>query len=262
MLSVLSREDALAGTKPYSCDLAGVRFFFEDFETGEPVNMPVVLRFAGTFCWVLNEDCDTFSSTLPYQSITSLEIDSERRLTVNLLKAGSGGQKVSIRMGAEGAPVKKKPSKPRFHKREATMKPPQCSVEDIVEQFVIASAAVGNKLSLTYRPDCTELDHLPGIDALENAAEGAADKMKTVQDLLAKWRAELETEKDGQKIIQKVRESSNMVMDLMKDFADNTQSELEDHIVLLELEYELIQQGNDLTLEDLALCKSYIEDNQ
>lgn len=243
-------------------DLRGMTFFITDPNTDEQIQEAVTLRFAGSFAWVLDPDTQsTFSSTIPYQSISQISVDSDKRLVLQLKKAGV---LADLKMGVESKPVKGKTPTRRYREADAPLYAGHCSIEEIAKQFMLCSAAVGNRLELKYLEGTSEAFWLKDIDSMNDPNGGSgrrADQTKDVMELLEKTREKLETETDGQIFNELCLEASNQVLDIMLDNAQEVGKELNEHLQLLDVEFDMINDNIEMAEADVAAARNYIAMN-
>jgi len=257
---------------PFACDpknfgaeCHAVKFIDKDIETNEMIQEFAHFRFGGSFVWVVRPDLEHFTSTIPYQTVRGIELKKEsgaNRIILHLVKSTpSGEQPFKIKIGAEDKEEKGKKIVSRHTKSQA--KPGVlCSNEDIVEQFVICCAAVGNPIEITYGPTMTEADHFKHIVDVDQGdkAKGPAARMKRVREQLMEMREELK-DCENQRKITLINEAGGVVLKAMLDFSKETQKELDEHCKLLDLEYDLLTDANETAIGDMAKCDAYIADN-
>eukprot|EP00658_Telonema_sp_P-2_P022429 TRINITY_DN18965_c0_g1_i4.p2 TRINITY_DN18965_c0_g1~~TRINITY_DN18965_c0_g1_i4.p2 ORF type:complete len:357 (+),score=112.55 TRINITY_DN18965_c0_g1_i4:61-1131(+) len=222
-LPKFAKENVQTEQKPYSCDLSGIMMIQEDCEDSSRMNFtPTALRFAGSFCWVLEPDMDSFRGTIPYMMVTKIMIDGEKKVNITLVKAG---KETVVRLGAEGKPVDGKPPVIRYFAKDAKGDREcrqLCAVEDICREFIKSAAVMGNVLQIEYElgvPDAWKFGGQGDLDSSVDGKKSFAQNMADTQDMLAKTREELENAEDGLEVITKVLESSGAVLETMLDLS-------------------------------------------
>lgn len=249
--------------KNFGAECHAVKFMDKDIETGEPTQEFYHLRFGGSFCWVVCPDLEHFTSTIPYQTVTGIELKKEsgaNRVILHLKKiTPSGEQAFELKLGAEDEEKSGKKIISRHTKAQAKSTQGKCSNEEFVEQFVICCAAVGNPINITYGPNTDEFTGIVDVNGGEED-KGPAARMKRVRDELIKMREELLTAENQRKITI-INQAGSIVLKAMLDFSQETQKELDEHCKLLDLEYDLLTDANETAIGDMAKCDAYIADN-
>jgi len=235
-------------------DIENVVFYYCD---GKP--QYVRLRFSGSFVWVLTPDGERFSATLPYLAMQSFFITFEKRLRVTMMKAGK--QHV-VEMGCD-KPGKKDSA--RFHKKDS--KEDGSSIEHLVEKLQTACATMGTPLPLEYAEAFPATSKFKDIQAvIEMAQSGKPSKLSILGDYLVKQREEINKLTDSAdgpeytKIRQTIQNTRIEVQKAVMDGNDTVHDELNAHMELLDMEFELQNDSLNLGSEDIALCNEFIKE--
>lgn len=236
-------------------DMKGVLFFYEKGVDA------VLLRFSGSFVWVLTPDGDKFSATLPYLAIQELFITMDQRLKLSL-KRGERIETIDI-----GCEIEGKKNTCRFRKNEATEKD-GTSIEHLVEKLQISCATMGNMLPIKYGEGYLETYKLKNIVSVQEANEPGAkkNKMAAIGDYLVEQREKINalTDADGgpqfTKIRQIIADTRLEVQQVLMDANDQVHDELHMHMDLLDMEYDLQSEALGLSQEDITLCNEFIRE--